>query len=386
MPAGSFTTQYFASSTAPVDDEPSQGAVLCLPGVYLDEPEDCLPAGPSAYLTRMARQGIYFPLKALPAAAPDPNLAISPYYYARLKENEQVPIYSTAEEAVAKNNPVQFIEEGGLRYISYVDEFYREEGKKPSAFMLRSGGWVSSSSVSSRENATIRYQGAEFHSTPGNSFGWVLPLNPTVETKRTPGYANDDYTGHMYTEYDLVQVYSTQTVADAEWYLVGPEEWIEGRMIGRVLPNPVPPEGVTNKRWIEINLYEQTVAVYENSRLVYASLIASGAEPFYTRPGLFQIYKKHEATPMSGSFESDRSDYYHLQDVPWTMYYDDARAIHGAYWRTRFGFPQSHGCVNVSPGDAHWLFNWAEEGDWVYVWDPSGETPTDPEFYTPGGA
>jgi len=130
---------------------------------------------------------------------------------------------------------------------------------------------------------------------------------------------------------------------------------------------------VTNGRWIEVNLFEQTMAVYDNSQLVFATLIASGMEPFWTRPGLFQIYSRLESTLMRGAFEADRSDFYYLQGVPWTLYYDDARALHGAYWRTRFGFPQSHGCVNLAPGDAHWLFNWAKEGDWVYVWDPSGK-------------
>ena len=89
---------------------------------------------------------------------------------------------------------------------------------------------------------------------------------------------------------------------------------------------------------------------------------------------------------MTGAFEADRSDYYYLDKVPWTMYFDGARALHAAYWRTMFGFPQSHGCVNLSPGDAHFLFDWANEGDWVYVWDPSGQTPTDPSKYGEGGA
>ena len=75
------------------------------------------------------------------------------------------------------------------------------------------------------------------------------------------------------------------------------------------------------------------------------------------------------------------TDFYYLDNVPWTMYFDKARALHGAYWRTRFGYPQSHGCVNLSVGDAHWLYNWANEGDWVYVHDPSGLTPTDPALY-----
>ena len=89
---------------------------------------------------------------------------------------------------------------------------------------------------------------------------------------------------------------------------------------------------------------------------------------------------------MRGAFTADWSDYYYLEDVPWTMYYDEARALHGAYWHNGFGYARSHGCVNLGPGDALWLYNWASIGDWVYVWDPSGRTPEDPSLYTPGGA
>ena len=84
--------------------------------------------------------------------------------------------------------------------------------------------------------------------------------------------------------------------------------------------------------------------------------------------------------------ERNTSNFYYLENVPWTMYFDKARALHGAYWRARMGYPQSHGCVNLTPGDAHWLFDWAKIGDWVYVHDPSGQTPTDPSFYGNGGA
>ena len=115
-------------------------------------------------------------------------------------------------------------------------------------------------------------------------------------------------------------------------------------------------------------------------------MIATGVDPFFTKPGLFQIQAKKDTETMTGSFTSDRSDYYSFEKVPWTMYFDGARALHAAYWRTLFGYAQSHGCVNLSPGDSHWLYDWANVGDWVYVWDPSGKTPTDPAKYTQGGA
>jgi len=171
----------------------------------------------------------------------------------------------------------------------------------------------------------------------------------------------------------MVPVYETRQVDKADWARIGPQEWVEKRFVARVLPDYTPPKGVENGRWIEINLYDQTIAVYDKGRLVFASLISSGIDPFFTQPGLFPIREKDEKTTMSGSFTADHSDYYYLEDVPWTMYYDGVRALHGAYWHSIFGYPHSHGCVNLSVADAHWLYNWAAVGDWVYVWDPSGK-------------
>jgi hypothetical protein len=365
----------------------SGSPVVCLPGVYLQDPEDCQVVGPSAYLTGMAKLGITFPMQPLAASPADPTLSYSPYLYARLREYDAIPLYETVEDALNEVNPVKYIEAGELRYVSYTQEFIiRKDRTKPDVFLLKTGEYVAARDIARRENAVIRYQGLTFQATPKRAFGWILPINAGTRTKQTPGYEKADYNTHELIEYQVVQIYSTQAIDGTDWYLVGPDEWIEQRFIGKVTPNPSPPEGVTNGRWIEVNLFEQTLAVYDESRLVFATLIATGQEPFYTRPGLFPIYKKLESTPMRGAFEADRSDFYYLEDVPWTMYYDQARALHGAYWRTRFGIAQSHGCVNLSPGDAHWLFNWAQEGDWVYVWDPSGKTPTDPAAYGEGGA
>jgi hypothetical protein len=331
-------------------------------------------------MTGLASQGIRLPLPPLHGKPLDPSFGQVPFNYAVLSEDSN-PVYATLDDAIAEVNPVRTIAAGPLKYVSYVDYADTSNGR---FFMLKSGGWVR---VSSRVGVPHSFPGGmTFKQTPLNSFGWILPVNTYAETKRTPGYRANDFTGHQILQYDTVQIYDIKEVDGFEWFLVGPDEWIEGRLIGRVVPNPTPPEGVTNGRWIEVNLFEQTLSVYDQHELVYATLIASGLEPFYTQPGLFPIFKKLESGPMSGAFEADRSDYYLLEDVPWTMYYDEARALHAAYWRTAFGFPQSHGCVNLAPADAHWLFEWAQENDWVYVWDPSGETPSDPAYYTQGGA
>jgi hypothetical protein len=332
----------------------------------------------------MAVNNVTLPTPPMPLSAPDFMLTYSSVAYGQVR-TANAPVYGTIEDAVkARNkNAISHID-SSFSYISYTEDTVVDGIR---LYQVAPGSWMTANDVI-RVTAP-RFQGVQLTETPHLTFGWILTYlspDPYVETKRTPGYQNDDYTGHLLNNHDIVWVYNTQTVDGTDWYLIGPDEWVPHNLIARVIPNTTPPEGVTGDRWIEINLYEQTVAVYDHYQLVFATLVATGLDPFWTRPGLFQIYEKLETTPMRGAFEADRSDAYYLEDVPWTMYFDERRALHGAYWRANLGFPQSHGCVNISIGDAQWLYDWADLGDWVYVWDPSGITPVDPQYYTAGGA
>ena len=96
--------------------------------------------------------------------------------------------------------------------------------------------------------------------------------------------------GPLLSRRTVVQIFATLHVGDWDWYLVGPNQWVEQRAVGRVDLNP-PPEGVTGK-WIQVNLYEQTMAAYEDNRLVYATLVSSGLDKWPTRPGLFHIWSR----------------------------------------------------------------------------------------------
>jgi lipoprotein-anchoring transpeptidase ErfK/SrfK len=349
---------------------------LCLPSHDLLVMSDCLVAGPTRVISEYAAKGWTFPPRPIPGRVPDRSLAQVPFAYAHVR-NDFAPVFASLEAAadgapVLRNLPL------GFQYVTYI-QTAEVDGKR--YYMVDPGIWMRGEDLS--RIATGSYQGLAFDRTPAFTVGWA---RNQVDVMRSPGYRSARVTGRVLYRYDAVQIFDTQTVDNMDWYMIRPGEWVEGRQISRVLVNTTPPDGVTNDRWIEINLAEQTLAVYEKRKLVFASLIATGVPGFWTRPGLFQIYQKKEAETMQGSFTADRSDFYRLEDVPWTMYFDKARALHGAYWHNRFGFPVSHGCVNLSPGDANWLFSWAEEGDWVYVWDPTGETPTDPRLYGDGGA
>lgn len=357
-------------------DEPYTGDALCLPDAYLIPPDDCLPLGPSTYITSLADRGIIYPFLPFNGANPDSSLNDLDYNIAKVNvfPPETAPIYATLDDAVSGSNPMNYLLPGELLYVSFTTRVDINGGHY---VLAGSGGWMRASPA-----AYMSFQGLIFGEKPATSFGWIVEQ---TRPKMAPDYFAPEAEVFLPRE-SIVQIFEVRQVDTLKYYMIGLNQWVERRYIREITYNPQPPEGVDNNRWIEINLYQQTISVYENNELVFATLIASGIDPYFTRPGLFQIYEKIPAETMSGAFAADLSDYYYLEDVPWTMYFDQKRAIHGAYWRAWLGYPQSHGCVNLSVGDARWIYEWAKEGDWVYVWDPTGETPTDPELYGSGGA
>ena len=360
-----------AAATAQTDTtkpEPDSGALVCAPGVHLSPPDDCLSLGPSSYLTELARSGLTVPSSPLPASKPDRALTDIPYRYFHVISGDPVAIGAAPGAAGGESFFPGFV------YIGYVDRIDTGRGIY---YLMQNGGWVPGRGE--RVGEIPLFQGLEFRSTPRSSFGWTFE---DIPVKAGPGYSSPE-TGRRLLPFTVIQIFATNQDEGAEWNLIGPDQWVEARKVAEVIVSASSPEGTgESPRWIEVNLSEQTLAVYQDHRLVFATMIATGVQPYWTRPGVYQIYKKIESETMRNN---DPSDFYYLDNVPWTMYFDGPRALHGAYWRTRLGYPQSHGCVNLSVGDARWLFEWAQEGDWVHVHDPTGQTPTDPALYT-GGA
>lgn len=112
-----------------------------------------------------------------------------------------------------------------------------------------------------------------------------------------------------------------------------------------------------NARFIRVSLAQQTLIAYDGPAPVFATLVSTGKEGFETPLGLFRIQQKHVSATMDGLVGSDEA--YSIEDVPWTMYFTGSFALHAAFWHDHFGNVRSHGCVNLAPADARWLFQWA---------------------------
>ncbi len=117
---------------------------------------------------------------------------------------------------------------------------------------------------------------------------------------------------------------------------------------------------VDGERSIEIDLSDQTLRAWQGDVEIFHTTVSTGKGETPTVVGTFEIGTKYQRQDMYG-------DDYYLPGVPWVMYFYEAFAIHGAYWHANFGTPTSHGCVNMRPDEAGFLFAWATIGTEVTV-------------------
>ncbi|HSO11812.1 MAG TPA: L,D-transpeptidase [Anaerolineales bacterium] len=131
---------------------------------------------------------------------------------------------------------------------------------------------------------------------------------------------------------------------------------------------PISPDVNPDDKRIDVDLDFQTLSCYEGNTEVYFCRISSGIKAILdpltgavdnklaTPVGnLLTHWKIYSLNMTAGSFQSG----YSTPAVPWsTMISGDGIAIHGAFWHNAFGEKRSHGCINVTPEDAKWIFRW----------------------------
>jgi LysM repeat protein len=113
-------------------------------------------------------------------------------------------------------------------------------------------------------------------------------------------------------------------------------------------------------KWIDVDLSSQVTRAYQGNTVVRSMVVSTGLSYYPTPPGRFTIYAKYPSYTMSGPG-------YYLPGVPHTMFFYKGYALHGTYWHNNFGTPMSHGCINLTQGDAAWLYSWAPVGTLVVI-------------------
>lgn len=217
------------------------------------------------------------------------------------------------------------------------------------------GQWARSEALSDSNYIISQFTGIFLPEEPlAYPVAWML-INAYPSSE--PGGSPLESNGLLY-RYTRVTLFAAVEVDGWRWYQIGPDRWVQQTAVAKVIPVERP-EDVTTERWISIDLYEQVLTVYEGDRAIFATLVATGLPRWPTYEGTFNIYFRRTRHTMSWGTPGD--DFYYLEEVPWTMFFDEGRALHGAYWHDGFGYRRSHGCVNLSITDAYWLYHWVAE-------------------------
>jgi hypothetical protein len=194
-----------------------------------------------------------------------------------------------------------------------------------------------------------------------------------VRSRSATLYAGDPRTAGLRAERRLeyreaVSLEGTRVTNGGVSYLKTRDgHWLVDQSLLRVEPRESMPSWAasssgTGRTWIDVSIDRQTLVAYEGARPVFVTLVSTGADgtgdpetTHSTIQGEFALHTKHVSVTMDGD---EVGDEYDLRDVPYVQYFKEGYALHAAYWHDGFGTPRSHGCINLSPLDARWLFSW----------------------------
>jgi hypothetical protein len=162
----------------------------------------------------------------------------------------------------------------------------------------------------------------------------------------------------------VVQLTGKKETIDGRGYFETSEGWWMKDWDGTIAHRFSPPKDLApGEKWIDVDLYTQTLVAYEGEKPVFTTLVSTGrhddedkSKDHRTVQGSFRIREKHIAATMADDGTSDGP--YSIQDVPWIMYFEGSYALHGAFWHSQWGHERSHGCVNLNPTDAKRIFQW----------------------------
>lgn len=178
-------------------------------------------------------------------------------------------------------------------------------------------------------------------SRPGKK-GMVVNNAPAVTAQVVASLAKGEAVNTSFNYDDVAQSFETRPV------LPGSEKF--------------PYRAHEGEKWIDVDLTKNTMTAYEGLKVVHGPIAMNHGKPGHeTVTGVFHTYLQYEAQDMGCTPEWD----YCAKDVPWVTYFEGSYALHGAPWVDEFGRGSvngSHGCVNLPPGDAEWIFHWAGIG------------------------
>lgn len=197
-----------------------------------------------------------------------------------------------------------------------------------------------------------RFQGVEIAEGAPLDLAWVLARSAPVL---------DAPDGRRVRSAGRREVLHVAAVRGAWVELVG-GGFVRRAQVRLARPSPPPPEVRRGAKWIDVDVDEQVLVAYEGSRPRFATLVSTGRPraEHATPKGTFRIWAKLAFSDMNNLEKADVTDSYSIESVPWVQYFEGSNGLHAAFWHDGFGRRRSHGCVNLSPSDARYLFDFTE--------------------------
>jgi lipoprotein-anchoring transpeptidase ErfK/SrfK len=127
----------------------------------------------------------------------------------------------------------------------------------------------------------------------------------------------------------------------------------EVRGVRVFVPAERPADVAEDELWIDVDVDRATLGVYVGDAPIYATLVSPGLGRSTPR-GAWRLTDKSAWHDMAS--RPDAAEPYFVEAVPWTMHFKPRYALHAAYWHWGFGHKASHGCVNLAPRDARWVY------------------------------
>jgi lipoprotein-anchoring transpeptidase ErfK/SrfK len=130
---------------------------------------------------------------------------------------------------------------------------------------------------------------------------------------------------------------------------------------------PVSTQVAAEDKHVKVSIAEQRLWAYEEGAVVLDTKVSTGIPnmesagetPTATPRGTFYVFSKMPVRHMGDGHLTSDIYAYELPGVPWVSYFHEwGVAFHGTYWHDNFGNEMSHGCVNMRPDEAKWLFRW----------------------------
>ncbi len=278
---------------------------------------------------------------------PDPSYGTMKFQYARVT-NPKARVYISLEDAEANTSNFGTLPNYPDVYVACATS----QTRGADTFYLTNDGWMKAADLQLVTPST--FSGILITRPVTFRFGWVLAGTQSVNAAGAPV--------QTYQRYQVV--HEVPAVAQKPGYIaIGADEWLPETALALINP-AVPAEAGQFCRFIYVDLASQTMSVYDHCKLVFATLISSG-ENSWTFEGSFTIQNKLPVDLLQAPAES--TSRYYLEGVQNIMYYSGNFGFHAAYWHDSFGAPASHGCINLSPTDAKWLYDWAGLGERVII-------------------